>query len=344
MRGRGCFHNAVSRWSRSVWGGIAIWLIAPLCLAATESERAELSEQLLQRGREAFEAKRYQEAHNRLSHAYRLHHSYRTACALGQVELELELFRDAAEHLDVCISRYPVDDPQQARDRVLDGLRETRRRVAVFEPTVNLLGATILVNGVEVGTTPLETDLFVEPGLRRITVRKAGYQDVSAELFFPAGGTTHWQAELLPQDDALTQKVQDSSGGGTLLGIGTALTALTLAGGGALSILAHVEANRASKALERAEQSGSCPTSATNPECSSARRLQDEAAASSELAAGALWVGAGLGVATIIVHWVVQANTADAEASGGRSESTSRQLVQPIVHPSMIGAVWSRQF
>ncbi len=341
----GNLRSVVPRWLGSVWLALAAWSVTTTSSAAadTEADRAELSEQLLQRGREAFEAKRYEEAHSRLSNAYRLHHSYRTACTLGQVELELEMFRDAAEHLDVCISRYPAEDPQQARDRVLDGLRETRRHVAVFEPTVNLLGATILVNGVEVATTPLRSDLFVEPGLRRITVRKPGYRDVSAELFFPAGGTTHWRAELLPQHSATAPSARSTSGGGLLLGIGTALTALTLASGGALSVVAYVETERATEALARARESGSCTASATGTECTAARRQQDEAVANGDLATGALWVGAGLGVATAIVHWAAN-GLAGSDAADARGTTESQQLVQPIVHPSMIGAIWSRQF
>ena len=104
---------------------------------------------------------------------------------------------------------------------------------------LDLRGATILINGVAVGTTPLAADLFVEPGLRRVTARKAGYHDVSAELLFPAGGTAVWHTVLTPLVSAPPS--QPESGGNVYLGIGTALTAVTLAGGAALAVIAHVD-------------------------------------------------------------------------------------------------------
>lgn len=302
----------------------------------TEAERAELSERLLQQGREAFEGKRYDEAHQRLSQAYRLLQSYRTACALGQVELELEMHRDAAEHLDICVSRYPIDDPQQARDRVLDGLREARRHVAVFEPLLDLRGATILINGVAVGTTPLAADLFVEPGLRRVTARKAGYHDVSAELLFPAGGTAVWHTVLTPLVSAPPS--QPESGGNVYLGIGTALTAVTLAGGAALAVIAHVEQERATRALAGA---GTCPASSDRDACVTARRQVDAASRSSDLAAATLWAGAGLGLVTAVVAWVTSGD--DVDTNGGRGADSAVGL-QPSVHPGGAGATWIGRF
>ncbi len=303
----------------------------------TEAERADSSEQLLQQGREAFEGKRYEEAQERLSRAYRLLQSYRTACALGQVELELEMYRDAAEHLDICVSRYPEDDPQQARERVLEGLRETRRHVAVFEPLINVRGATILINGVEVSATPLESDLFVEPGLRRVTVRKAGYRDVSAELFFPAGGTTQWQAILTPQVSASHVAVA-SSPGSVYVGVGAALTAVTLAGGVALSVIAHAEQADAERAVSAARESGDCPASSTRGVCVAARERVDSASRSSDLAAGALWAGAGLGVATVVIALATSSNS-----SSERSQLGTAGL-RASVSFGGVGASWTGQF
>lgn len=303
----------------------------------TEAARAESSEQLLQQGRHAFESKRYAEAHARLSEAYQLHQSYRTACALGQVELELEQYRDAAEHLDLCVTRYPVDDPQQARERLFEGLRETRRHVAVFEPLVDQLGASLLINGVEVGKTPLRADLFVEPGLRRVTVRKPGYRDVSAELFFPAGGTTQWQANL--SVEPLSVAGANSNNGSLYLGIGTALTAVTLAGGVALGVIAHAEQQRADRAVEQARQAGPCLPAATSGACVTARRQLDAATRASDAATVTLLAGAGLGVLTVITHWL-----------GGGNEPTDEPKDrgslgwQPVVYSGGIGAACSGQF
>lgn len=328
------------RWApqvRSSLVGVAVWCFACFASAASESEaeRAELSERLLQQGREAFEGKQYQEAHERLSQAYDLHQSYRTACALGQVELELEMYRDAAEHLDVCISRYPAEDPQQARERVLEGLHTTRQHVAVFEPTVNLVGATLLINGVEVGTTPLDVDLFVQPGLRRVTVRKPGFQDVSEELFFAAGGTTQWTAQLTAKRTE-SARTHGSASPQVILGLGTTLTAVTLAAGTALAVIAHTEQERASGVLERALEQDECSVRSMDAACEAARRQLDEAASDGALAANVLWVGAGLGVLTVVAHFLVAGSGTDDGSDHGPSALGADVL--PVVNSTGVGA------
>lgn len=321
-----------------VWSGLAPSAAFAQTSRDTEADRAESSEQLLQQGRQAFENKRYDEAHGRLREAYALHESYRTACALGQVELELEKYRDAAEHLDLCVTRYPADDPQQARERLLDGLRETRRHVAVFEPQVDQLGASVSINGVEVGKTPLRADLFVEPGLRRVTVRKPGYRDVSAELFFPAGGTTQWQANL--SVEPLHVGASNAGQSSLYLGIGTAVTAVTLAGGVALSVIAHAEQQRADRAVEQARQAGPCLPMTTSAACAAARRQLDAATQASDVATVTLLAGAGLGVVTVLTHWL------GGDGDGPTNAVQDRGGVgwQPLVYSGGIGAACSGRF
>lgn len=321
-----------------VWGGLAPSAASAQTSRDTEAERAESSEQLLQQGRQAFESKRYAEAHARLREAYALHQSYRTACALGQVELELEKYRDAAEHLDLCVTRYPADDPQQARERLFDGLRETRRHVAVFEPLVDQLGASISINGVEVGKTPLRSDLFVEPGLRRVTVRKPGYRDVSAELFFPAGGTTQWQANLMVEP--LRVGASNSGQSSMYLGIGTAVTAVTLAGGVVLGVIAHAEQQRADRAVEQARQGGPCLPTTTSGACVAARRQLDAATQASDVASVTLLAGAGLGVLTVITHWLGD----DGDGPTNNMQDRGGIGWQPLVYSGGIGAACSGRF
>lgn len=320
--------------------GATLWATSTAAAnPSTQTERAESSELLLQQGREAFEGKRYEEAHARLTRAYEFWPSYRTACALGQVELELEMYRDAAGHLDVCLARYPAHDPQQALDRVLEGLREARRHVAVFEPIVNVSGATILVNGEPVGTTPLDSDLFVEPGLRRVTVRKPGFADSSVELLFTAGGTTHWQAQLAPVVSKSTTATPGASH--VYLGVGTVLTAVTLAGGGALSVIAHVEQERATRAIARAEQAGPCPASSRSEPCVAARAQLEAASQSSDLATATLWAGAGLGVVTAVIAWVTLGANSQSADAGATSVTVA---LQPSLLRGGAGATWIGRF
>ena len=262
-----------------------------------DAERAERAERLFQRGTEAYEARHYERAYRDLRDAFRFYPSFRTACGLGQIELHLERFRDAAEHLEFCISRFPSQGDEAVRVSILNGLAEARRHVAVFVPQVNESGATVLINAEPVGVTPLAHDVYVEPGRRRVTVKKPGFTDVAVELFFPAGGKRQVQIALQPQHTAMTAVADVEDGSGPLLLVGSALTAATVGFGATLLWTATGLEAEASKSRTDAHTHGCRPASPSDP-CLQARHAIDRATARRELATSVLLSGAGLGVLT----------------------------------------------
>src|SRR5262245_20110877 len=69
----------------------------------------ESSEELFLRGTAAFEQRDFSTAYEAHLKAWEQHHSFRTAVGLGQVELYLGKYRDAAEHLSYARSHAPPD-------------------------------------------------------------------------------------------------------------------------------------------------------------------------------------------------------------------------------------------
>lgn len=143
----------------------------PLERSAADVERAE---QHFRKGTRAFEEQRYSEAYALLRAAWDLSPSYRTATGLGQVELHLGQFRDAAAHLSFCLRHFPADGDPKVRAHVEQGLLEAREHVGALRVRVNVEGAEVAVDGAAAGKSPLEGLLFVEPGSHVVTATKDG--------------------------------------------------------------------------------------------------------------------------------------------------------------------------
>ncbi len=145
----------------------------------SSADQAARAEQLFHEGTRAFEAAEYSEAYGALRSAWDLAPGYRTAAGLGQVELSLAQYRDAAEHLSYCLRHYPPDGDPVGRAHVEQGLDQAREHVAAVRIRVSVEAADIAVDGVTVGRSPLEGLVFVSPGSHVVAATRAGY--VAAE-------------------------------------------------------------------------------------------------------------------------------------------------------------------
>ncbi|HMA93739.1 MAG TPA: PEGA domain-containing protein [Polyangiaceae bacterium] len=79
-------------------------------------------------------------------------------------------------------------------------LSEEKKHVVTVDVVVREEGATVSVDGVAVGVTPLQTPVFVEPGRHILIVRKAGYKTVDRNVDLPAGSTDTWDVTLKEEE------------------------------------------------------------------------------------------------------------------------------------------------
>ncbi len=147
------------------------------------------AEQLFHEGTRAFESAEYAEAYKALHAAWELAPSYRTAAGLGQVELQIEQFRDAAFHLSFCLRHYPPDGDPGIRAHVEDGLEQARTHVAGLRVRVSVEEATVSVDGVAYGKSPLDGLLFVDPGSHTVAASREGYRTVEEVVETPLRAT-----------------------------------------------------------------------------------------------------------------------------------------------------------
>jgi hypothetical protein len=170
--------------------------------APTVDDRSRARE-LLQQGISAIDSGSLETARQTLLQAWKLQHSYDVAGALGQAELELGRYRDAAEHLDYSIRDFPPSESRALRAKVEDALTNARKQVASLHITAAPPGAEIFVDGASVGQTPLDSPVFVDPGPHRVDAQLQAYTTNTSTVQAVAGSEQDVQLTLA-KSDAIT--------------------------------------------------------------------------------------------------------------------------------------------
>ena len=167
------------RFARFVCGLLALLLFSVATKVRAETAAPEPSADDYARARalyrqasDAFEASQYAEARRLLLDAWALRQSYDVAASLGDAEIKLGLFAEAAEHLSFSVRNFPPLENEQALANVRRQLETARREVASVLVSVNESGAEIRVDQRLVGTSPMGGAVFVMPGRHRVEARK----------------------------------------------------------------------------------------------------------------------------------------------------------------------------
>lgn len=187
----------------------ASMLAAPLTAhAQAPADPSAQADDLYKRGVDAFAEKKLDEAYGLLSKAWALKQSPEIGANLALVELKLGKARDSAEHIAIVLRGYPVGGAQDTRDRLQAKLAEAKKSIATVHIRSNVDGATILVDGKDVGKTPIKDELYLDVGKRQLIARKEGYDDYAVPLDLTPGIDLQLQLELTPG----TKREQTGSG------------------------------------------------------------------------------------------------------------------------------------
>jgi hypothetical protein len=150
------------------------WSQAPSPASPDGTDPADVA---FRRANALYKQQRYAEAKAAFEEAFRLKKSHDIASNLAYAELKLGQNRDAAEHLAFAVKNWPPTGKTENRASAVHWLGIAKAAVTTVKITVSAEGATVLVDGKAVGTSPLDTEVFVEPGSRTVEAKLTGYKD-----------------------------------------------------------------------------------------------------------------------------------------------------------------------
>jgi len=284
--------------------------------------------------------------------AWALKKHFQIAASLGDCELRLGRFRDAAEHLTFALRELPATSEwQSVRDGGGKMLADAKTHVGAVTLTVSAADADVSVDQTVIGKTPLLDPIFLEPGTHTIEVKKIGFVSKRVDVEAKAGKTEPLDVALeaeggttgaggAPPDS--TSAGAGGSGGGTatpppsgksvpLLVTGTVLAVVGVGVGATLIGLGASAATDRDGIRTQLPGMSSC--GAGTPYASECGQVLEKNDAFIALSAGggvALGVGAALGIATLLYGVV--------PSSSSSSEKKSTTLVlAPVLSPSLRG-------
>ncbi len=148
-----------------------------------ENERARERFRL---GVNAYRAERLDEARQLLTEAWRLRRTYDVAAALAQVENELGHHARAAELLDFCLNNFAPIESDTKFQQLRQAFDEVTKRVGQIDLTAVPPGTDVTVDDELVGTTPLGTSTYLQPGLHEFVFRM-GDRSIRRSLLIQTG-------------------------------------------------------------------------------------------------------------------------------------------------------------
>lgn len=158
-------------------------------------EAAKLADAYFLRGKALLKDGNIKEAYKQYKASWDLKKSYDIAANLGNVEYELGMPRDAAEHLAFSVRNAAVSVGSDRLDKIKKLLDQAKTLVGVVVVKVNLEGADVFIDGELVGRSPLTNELYVDPGPRSIEARLPGHETAKQTVDCP---------RLMPQTVMLT--------------------------------------------------------------------------------------------------------------------------------------------
>ena len=302
--------------------GRGLVLVSTLAVSSTALSQATLQgADLSQQADEHFlKAKGLMKAGNmRAGHeeymaAWALKKTYDTATNLGTVELLLGMPRDAAEHLAFAVRNYAVTGVTPDKvEKMKQAFAQARAQVGGVTIRVNLERADIFVDGRSVGRSPLEDEVFLDPGSRVIEARLPNYPPARATITAEKGSsetvTLTLSAPVAPPPSG-TAPVAPPPAPGPNKGVlvtGTAVAGVGLVLGAALAGVANSKASSERSQQTSLMTAGAPVTCGVGTQASPAcAQLADTVNEKRNLSNASFWgfVGGGTVGAATLIYWL----------------------------------------
>jgi hypothetical protein len=306
--------------SRFLYSSLVLSVLSSARVHAEPGRPSESAEQdqrtaAFDRGVDAMTAKNWELAHGIFSELWTQQQSFDVASSLGQTELNLKRYRDAAEHLAFSIRTFPAREQSEMLAAIQAGLAEAKRHVATVNVSVNRDGATVLVDGKAIGRSPLPPEIFLDPGQHKVEADLENFERARTQLVVDAGTEHVVTLRFGNASPSSGSVVPAPTSGAQAPGAGPhssrTLIYVTgaVAGAGALTgiagiLLANQKDDERERRLSRLSGTNECgPGTVHTGACSDLKTLADGAKTWRAVS----WVGFGTalaaGVATVLLAW-----------------------------------------
>lgn len=309
---------------------------------AAAGSAEDMATVLFDEGNRLYKEEKWEAAYEKLSQSWTLRQSFDTAAFLGHCELKLGRPRDAAEHLDYALLRFPMTAARNLKDHVTSWLAEAKKQVQTISVVVDVDGAEVRIDDTIVGTSHIEADLFVEPGQHTLTVSKEGYVTHQESFVATAGEIAGFDVELVKAPDPVVDE------GGPMWEAAAPLLALGAAGvvvGGVLVGLASGKASAADSKLAELKQLPGLqnPDRPCDPAVAGCKEIYDLRTEHDNLTNAGLGplIGGGAILIGTLVYVAVSEATRGGDSSsveGDSVEGDSAWLVVPLLGMNTAGA------
>jgi hypothetical protein len=135
----------------------------------------------MNKGNAEYVQKHWEAARDYYLKSWDIKHHYTIAANLADVEMKLGHYAGAAGYLKYVLGNIPDNKPNE-RKIAEEQLLECKNHLTAVRVATDVTDATVLVDGRDVGQTPLREELLLEPGKHVISVTKPGYGNKTEEL------------------------------------------------------------------------------------------------------------------------------------------------------------------
>jgi hypothetical protein len=188
---------------RSLVVALLVFLAAPYAAADPSREAIAEARGHYKRGLEAYDAGRYDAALAEFLRADQLAPSYRILQSIGLVQVQLGDNAGAVASFERYLAEGGAQVDAATRAKTEKQIAELRGHVASILVTTRVFGATIAVDDVVAGTTPLAEPIVVNVGRRRVAASMHGYESETRVVVCAEKDKIELSFDLVPHAEPL---------------------------------------------------------------------------------------------------------------------------------------------
>jgi tetratricopeptide (TPR) repeat protein len=258
------------------------------------------------RGTELYKQGRWADAEAQFQKAWEFNKTFDVAANLGDCEVEVGHFREAAEHLAYAVRAFPLSGKAALRTRLEQRYAQARKEVSAIKVNVSASGAEVWLDGHAIGVAPFREEVFIDSGAHALEARLDGFDVGRVQVEVAKGSTEEVSITLRKKSTSppLPPMAHHATGPNKAILAGGGVTAsVALVAGVVFTILANgkaLDANQKHAAYETSAGLGACVGGVNAVECRQLHGLRQDASIYTNVA-GWAFVGAGaVGVGTLL--------------------------------------------